>query len=66
MKLVLNGREIETGDEITIAELLRDREIDPATVVVERNREVLGAAALETNRLREGDELEVVRFVGGG
>ncbi len=66
MKLVLNGREIEAEGELTVAGLLREREIDPETVVVERNREVLVAAALETTRLCEGDELEVVRFVGGG
>jgi len=35
-------------------------------VAVERNREILPKAEYESTALAEGDELEVVEFVGGG
>jgi len=35
-------------------------------VAVERNREILPKASYDSTSLEEGDELEVVEFVGGG
>lgn len=64
--IVLNGapREIEAGQ--TVAELLRELELDTRQVAVERNREIVPRAAHATTALAAGDTLEVVTFVGGG
>jgi thiamine biosynthesis protein ThiS len=35
-------------------------------VAVERNREILPKASYGSTALEDGDELEVVEFVGGG
>jgi len=66
MKLQMNGRTLEVHEGISVEALLRERRIDPATAVVEHNRRVLSADALPSTLLAAGDELEVVRFVGGG
>jgi sulfur carrier protein len=64
--IVLNGetREIEPGQ--TVSDLLSEIGLDSRQVAVERNREIVPRAEHGTAVLAEGDQLEVVTFVGGG
>jgi len=41
-------------------------EIDPRRVAVELNRDILPKASYSGTLLQEGDNLEIVHFVGGG
>ena len=50
----------------TIAELATEIGLDPAKIAVERNREIVPRSTLANVILMEGDELEIVHFVGGG
>lgn len=65
MLIRLNGEERELRDGLTVQELLHLLQLAGKPVAVELNREVLPKARYET-RLRGGDRLEVVTFVGGG
>ena len=64
--IVLNGEPAEVEEGATLAELLADLGADASRVVVEHNATILRAPDLATARLRAGDAVEVVRFVGGG
>ena len=66
MKLKINGEEKELANGLTVAKLLDGLQIRPARVVIERNREIVAREAYEVITLAEGDELEIVHFVGGG
>jgi thiamine biosynthesis protein ThiS len=46
--------------------LLRHLNLDPRTVVVELNRQIVRRPQLAETRLAEGDTVELVHFVGGG
>jgi thiamine biosynthesis protein ThiS len=46
--------------------MLQGLELAPGRVAVERNREIVSRADHARVTLREGDQLEVVTFVGGG
>jgi thiamine biosynthesis protein ThiS len=50
----------------TLLELLERLELDPRTVVVERNREIVRRARLGEVQVEAGDMIELVHFVGGG
>ena len=50
----------------SVGELLEDLGLDAARVAVEVNRRILRRAEFRSAVVREGDELEVVTFVGGG
>jgi thiazole synthase len=50
----------------TIADLVRELELAPEKVAVERNGEIVPRSTLEDAPLAEGDTLEIVHFVGGG
>ena len=51
---------------ITIAELVRELGFDPVRVAVERNLEVVPRSTIEEVAVEDGDDYEIVRFVGGG
>lgn len=65
MKIQLNGELHETRS-LTITELLAELQLDGQWVVVERNLTVPEKTAWSQTALTEGDQIEIVRFLGGG
>ncbi|MCP5395733.1 MAG: sulfur carrier protein ThiS [Sphingomonadaceae bacterium] len=65
ISLTLNGEPRRTT-AITIADLVRELELEPAKVAVEHNGEIAPRSTLEHVALAHGDVLEIVHFVGGG
>lgn len=51
---------------MTVTALLAHLAIDARRVAVELNLLVLKRAAFDTTMVNEGDEVEIVNFVGGG
>jgi thiamine biosynthesis protein ThiS len=66
MTIQLNGEPYELPGPLTISQLLSRLDIDARRVAVELNLQVVKRAAFETSTITEGDEVEVVNFVGGG
>ena len=65
MELIVNGKTMQIGPA-TIRDLLVKLEIDPASVAVERNMEIVPKKMYESLHLQDGDRIEIVHFVGGG
>lgn len=66
MKIRLNGDPYELPEPLTITALLAHLAIDPRRVAVERNLTVVKRARYDEVVVGDGDEIEVVNFVGGG
>lgn len=66
MEITVNDttRQVEAG--ITVAQLLRELNMQPKYVAVERNLELIPRREHEACILQAGDRLEVVTLVGGG
>jgi thiazole synthase len=64
--ITLNGDPFDLSGPLTVSELLAALEIDARRVAVEHNLVVLKRAAFDGAVLREGDQVEIVNFVGGG
>jgi sulfur carrier protein len=62
----LNGEPFEIAGPVTISALLAKLNIDPRIVAVEHNVSVIKRHQYDQTTIREGDEVEIVRFVGGG
>jgi thiamine biosynthesis protein ThiS len=62
----LNGDAHDLPAPLSIAELLVRLEIDPRRVAVERNFLVVKRDAYASTVVHDGDEIEIVNFVGGG
>lgn len=66
MKITLNGEARDVAGPVTVAALLQALGIDARRVAVEHNLKVLKRAAFDQVEVREGDQVEIVNFVGGG
>ena len=65
IRVILNGeaRRVAPG---SIAVLVTSLGLQVTKVAVERNREIVPRSTLADVALADGDELEIVHFVGGG
>lgn len=61
----VNGETVTT-EAVNLAILLKERELDPRTVAVEHQGEVIPRDRYAGTPLAEGDQIEIVRFVQGG
>lgn len=66
MKLRINGEAREVPDGLTVRALLDLLELRGERIAVEVNTEVVRRARHTEHRLTDGDEVEIVTFVGGG
>lgn len=66
IQIRLNGDDHKIAAGGSIADLVRSLDLEPAKVAVERNREIVTRSTLEDVMVEQGDELEIVHFVGGG
>jgi thiamine biosynthesis protein ThiS len=66
MKISLNGEPHELAGPLTLTALLAQLNIDPRRVAVEHNLTVVKRANYDSTQVRDGDEIEIVNFVGGG
>jgi sulfur carrier protein len=66
MTIRVNGESTELPDSQTIADLVRQLEMPKDGVAVAVNLEVVPRALHATTALKDGDQVELVRAVGGG
>jgi thiamine biosynthesis protein ThiS len=62
----VNGQHKRVREGITIAELAAELGLEPTRVAVERNLEVVPRSQLGEIKVMDGDDYEIVTFVGGG
>jgi sulfur carrier protein len=66
MRIQLNGKPYESPEGTTVAQLLKHLGIEGNRVAVELNLNILPKNEYASSMLKEGDQVEVVHFVGGG
>ena len=66
MTIRVNGEPVEIAGPVTISTLLATLDIDPRLVAVEQNVTVIKRAQYDSVMVNEGDEIEIVRLIGGG
>ena len=67
MKVIVNGKESDFVDGLTVSELLSEQNVKmPDMVSVELNGQILKRSDFENTVLRNGDKAEFLYFMGGG
>lgn len=66
LSITLNGEKRTFPQALTLEALLAQLSIQKERVVVEHNLEIVPKDALGTRVMKDGDEIEIVQFVGGG
>ncbi len=62
----VHGEHRRVRDGLTIADLALELGLEPTKVAVERNLEIVPRSTLAEVRIEDGDDFEIVTFVGGG
>jgi thiamine biosynthesis protein ThiS len=65
MKVKVNGQDQELPEGTTVRELVGRFSLAPEKVAIELNRRLVRAEKYDA-ALKDGDEVEIVTFVGGG
>ena len=65
MKLTINGQQQDSAPS-TLAQLIEHLGMKQDRVAVELNRSIVPRDQWAATNLAEGDQLEIVHFVGGG
>jgi sulfur carrier protein len=64
--IICNGVSHSYENGTTIGTLLFTKKIDPASVVVELNRDIIQKEKIVSTVLKNNDSVEILHFVGGG
>jgi thiamine biosynthesis protein ThiS len=62
----LNGDPFELAGPLSISALLQQLNVDPRRVAIEHNLDIIKRDRYDSTMINEGDEVEIVNFVGGG
>jgi thiamine biosynthesis protein ThiS len=66
MTLTINGENRDFDNITTLSELVSHLGMKPDRVAIELNRELIRRDRWPQTKLSDGDQLEIVHFVGGG
>lgn len=66
MNIVLNGEDISFEQQLTVVELIEHYKLNPKTVVIELNGDILEKGTYGETQVNDNDSIEMVVFVGGG
>ncbi|MBQ8006214.1 MAG: sulfur carrier protein ThiS [Lachnospiraceae bacterium] len=67
MRITVAGNKKEVKDNLTVAELIAEENVEtPQYVTISVNEEFIDSHNFESTLLKEGDEVEFLYFMGGG
>jgi len=66
MEITVNGEKKTLDNQMTVGDLLARLGVDPETVVIERNLDILSRADHGSTMIEAGDTIEIIRMVDGG
>jgi thiamine biosynthesis protein ThiS len=66
ISLQVNGKNVDLEQPTSLLDYLDRLGVNPRTVAVEHNGEIVPRTSFTRVTLREGDHVEIIRMVGGG
>ena len=66
MNIKVNGQIRQFESPLSVALLAECLKLNPKQVAIERNREIVPRSTYAQVAVNEGDEIEIVAFIGGG
>ncbi|OGI07394.1 MAG: thiamine biosynthesis protein ThiS [Candidatus Margulisbacteria bacterium GWF2_35_9] len=66
MNITINGQASNVFNDNTIADIINTYNLQPDSIVIEHNQQIIQKENWSKIVLANNDKLEIVRFVGGG
>lgn len=66
IKIEVNGNEVEIKESSTIQDFIEQRKVTGTMFVIEKNLQIVQKHNYSTEKIINGDKIEIVGFFGGG
>lgn len=66
MQISLNGNPYNFTQAMSVQDLVEELKLNLSQVAIERNREIVLRSLYDKTMLQNGDDIEIVTFIGGG
>lgn len=66
MKVTINGEEYNFKQGFSVDQLLLELKIDAEKIAFEQNLAIVPLSEYKNTTINEGDNIEIVQFMGGG
>lgn len=66
MKILVNGDALEIPAAATIADLVKQLDLEGRRIAVEVNEELVPRSTYVAHPIQDGDHIEIVQAIGGG
>ncbi|WP_099188677.1 sulfur carrier protein ThiS [Tepidibacter mesophilus] len=64
--MIVNGKKMSLNQNTTVKDLILKLNLNPQTIVVEVNLNIIPKDKYDSTNLHENDKVEIINFVGGG
>lgn len=65
-QIIVNGKAVEFEENLNIAKLLENLNVQSKMIAVEQNFEIISRNKFEETIIAPNDRIEIVEFMGGG
>ena len=66
IKIEVNGNEVQIQENSTVQDFINERKVTGTMFVVEKNLKIVQKNDYLTEKISQGDKIELVGFFGGG
>lgn len=66
IRVLINGEPRELSEGLNLSDLIRELALAPERIAIELNHEVVRRTEWSAKKIADGDQIEMVHFVGGG
>lgn len=66
IKIEVNGKKVEIQEDSSVQDFIAERNVTGSMFVVEKNLKIIQKQDYKTEKLAQGDKIELVGFFGGG
>lgn len=66
INIIVNGKEVEIQENSTVADFIEERKVTGTMFVIEKNLQIVQKQDYQTEKIAQGDKIELVGFFGGG
>ena len=66
IKITVNGKQIQVIPNLSIKSLITKLKIPLDKIAIELNKKIINKKMISKIRLKKGDKIEIVHFIGGG
>ena len=66
IKITVNGKQMQIIPELTLKSLITKLKMPLNKIAIELNKKIIDKNRISKSRLKKGDKIEIVHFIGGG